>query len=127
VKFTIRIDELEGLLKAVVSRPRKRDTLRISACAARVFVECRDAVAGVEALVFSDGAVTLPAAKFREVVKTYKGRTSLTFEGSTDGLRIENLVMPARGYDSNPKPPAAFQVFPAGFTTAVQSGPGRME
>ncbi len=127
MNFTIRIDDLESLLKAVVSRPRKRDTVRISACMARVFVECRDAVAGVEALVFSDGAVTLPAGKFREVVKTYKGRTSLTFEGSTDGLRIENLVMPACGYHPNPKPPAAFQVFPARSTTAMQSGPDRME
>jgi hypothetical protein len=123
MKFTIRIDELEILLKAVASRPRKTDTITLSACAARVFVECKDAVGGIEALVFSDGAVTLPARKFRELVKTYKGRTSLTFEGSADGLRIENFSMSVLAYDPSPKLQAAFKVFPARSTTTTQSGP----
>jgi DNA polymerase III sliding clamp (beta) subunit (PCNA family) len=126
MKFTIRIDELESLLKAVASRPRKTDTITLSACAARVFVECKDAVGGIEALVFSDGAITLPARKFRELVKTYKGRTSLTFEGSGDGLRIENFSMSVLAYDPDPKAPAAFQVFPA-RPTNTQGGPSRIE
>ena len=128
MKFTIRIDELESLLKAVISRPRKRDTVRISACAARVFVECSDAVASVETLVFSDGAVTLPAAKFRELVKTYKGRTSLTFEGSTDGLRIENLAVSARGVmtptRSRRQPSKFFQRVPRQQCRAAPAGWG---
>jgi hypothetical protein len=82
---------------------------------------------GIEALVFSDGAVTLPARKFRELVKTYKGRTSLTFKGSGDGLCTENFVMPVLGYDPSPKPPAAFQVFPARSTTTTLSGPSRIQ
>jgi hypothetical protein len=127
MKFTIRIDELESLLKAVVSRPRKTDTIKLSACAARVFVECEGAIGGVEALVFTDGAVTLPAPKFRELVKTYKGRTSLTFEGSTYELRIENFVMPVLAYETRPKPPAVFQFFPVRSATTTQSDSSRIQ
>jgi hypothetical protein len=111
MKFTIRIDDIESLLKAIVSRLRKTDKLRLSACAARVFVECKHGVGGVEALVFSDGAVRLPAPKFRDLVKTYKERISLTFDGSADGLRIENFVMPVLGYDPSPKPPQPSSLF----------------
>jgi hypothetical protein len=127
MKFTIHIGDLESLIKTVVSRPKKTDTLRLSACAARVFVECKGDIGGVEALVFTDGAVTLPAPKFRELVKTYKGRISLTFEGSTNGLRIENFFMPVLNYDPSPKAPEVFQFFPACSATTAQSVPSRIQ
>jgi hypothetical protein len=117
MKFTIPLADIEGLLKGTVSRPRKKDTITLSACTARVFVECKSYVAGIEALVFSDGAVALPAQKFRDLLKTYKGTRSLTFEGSADGLRIQNFRMPVLAYHSHPKPPADFHVFPE---TALQ-------
>ncbi len=61
MKFTIALTDLETLLRGVgVFRPKKTDTLKLSACAARVFVESKDGVAGIEALVLAHGAVTLP-------------------------------------------------------------------
>ncbi len=80
MKFTIALADLESLLKAILSRPRKDDTLILSACAARVFIECKGDGAGIEAIVFSDGAVTFPAQKFRDLLKPYKGTRFLTFE-----------------------------------------------
>ena len=113
MKFSIACADLENLLKGIVSRRRGAKTLTLSACAARVFAECDDDVAGIEALVFADGAVTLAAAgKFRDLLKTYKGTRFLTIEGSADGLRMKNLWMPVLSYDPRPKPPADFQVFP---------------
>jgi hypothetical protein len=113
MKFTIARADLEHLLKAIVSRRRGAKTLTLSACAARVFAECNGDVAGIEALVFADGAVTLPAAgKFRDLLKTYKGTRFLTIDGGADGLRINNLWVPILSYDPRPKPPAHFQVFP---------------
>jgi hypothetical protein len=114
VKFTIAISDLANLLKAAAPRPRATDAFTLSACAARVFVECKGDVAGIEALVFEDGAVTLPAKSFRELLKTYKGTRFLTFEGSADGLRIQTFRMPVLRYDRHPSPPADFQVFPVG-------------
>lgn len=125
MKFTIARADLESLLKAVILRPRKDETVILSACAALVFVECKGNVAGIEALVFGDGAVTLPAQKFRDLLKTYKGTRFLTFEWGADGLHVQNFRMPVIGYDPRPKPPADFPVFPVipppGSTTQRQS------
>jgi hypothetical protein len=130
MKFTIARADLESLLKAVVSRPRKADTVILSACSARVFIECKGNVAGVEALVFGDGAVTLPAQKFRDLLKTYKGTRFLNFEWGADGLHVQNFRMPVLGYDPRPKPPADFHVFPVipppGSIT-TQGNPNRIE
>jgi hypothetical protein len=112
MKFTIPVSDLASLLKAVAPRPRKNDVFILSACAARVFVEFKGDVGGVEALVFGDGAVTLPVKTFRELLKTYEGRQSLTLEAGLDGLHIENFRMPVLRYGPSPKPPANFKVFP---------------
>jgi hypothetical protein len=50
--FTIPLTDLEGLLKAIVPRPRKTSTVTLSACAGRVFVEYKGDIGGVEATVF---------------------------------------------------------------------------
>jgi hypothetical protein len=94
-------------------RPGKADNFTLSACAARVFIEFKGDVAGIEALVFADGAVMLPAKGFRELLKTYKGTRFLNFEGNSDGLQIQTFRMPVLRYNPHPKPPADFHVFPA--------------
>jgi hypothetical protein len=64
-------------------------------------------------------------AEIPGIIKTYKGRISLTFDGSAHGLRIENFVMPVFNYDPSPKPPAAFQVFPARSMAMTKRDPSR--
>jgi hypothetical protein len=88
MKFTIALAELESLLKAVVSHPRKDDMLILSACAGRVFIEYKGDGAGIDALVFSAGAVTFPAQKFGDLLETYKGTRFLTFEWGASGLHV---------------------------------------
>jgi len=88
MKFTIPLADLESLLNAVVSRPRKDDTLILSACAGRVFIESKGDGAGIDALVFSGGAVTFPAQKFGDLLETYKGTRFLTFEWGANGLHV---------------------------------------
>lgn len=46
MKFHLAVAELERLFKATVVRPRKADTVTLSACASFVFVECRGDIAG---------------------------------------------------------------------------------
>jgi len=113
MRFTVSLFDLEGLLKTLAPRPKATDTFKLSACAARVFVECKGDIGGMEALVFEDGAVSLPTKKFRELLKTYKGRQSLTVEAAGDGLRIGNFQMPVLGYDPQAVAPGQFQVFRA--------------
>ena len=124
MKFTIATLDLAKLLKTIAPRPRKDDVFTLSACAARIFVECKGDVGGVEALVFADGAVTLPVKTCRELLKTYQGRQSLTFEAGSDGLHIGNFRMPVLRYDPSPKPPADFKVFPiAGMPGSLDRRP----
>jgi hypothetical protein len=104
---------LRSLIKAAgVSRPRATDKVVLSACAGRVFVEFKEDVAGIEALVLSDGAVTLPAKKFAILVKTYAGTKFLNLMGGPDALKIQNFTMPVITWNSNPQPPGQFQDFP---------------
>jgi hypothetical protein len=125
MKFSIARVDLEGLLKAILSRGRSTDTLTVSACAGHVFVECNGVVAGMEALVFSDGAVRMPAAgTFRYFLKTYKGSHFLTIEGNSGGLLIKTLWMSVLSYDPHPKPPADFLVFLVTAPPSSTTSPG---
>lgn len=113
MKFTVSFADLQTLLKSAgVTRPRKAEVLTLSACAARVFVDFKGDVAGIEALVLSDGAATVSADKFVTLIKTYKGTRSLSFEGGPEGLKVQSFRMPILGWNPDPKPPTAFQVFP---------------
>jgi hypothetical protein len=95
IKFTIALAKLESLFKAVVSHPQKDDMLILSACAGRVFIECKGDGAGIDALIFSDGTVTFPTQKFGDLLKTYQGTRFLTFEWGADGLRgVEAISKP---------------------------------
>jgi len=111
MKLTIVLTDLEMLLKTIAPRPKPKDTFQLSACAGRVFAESKRDIGGVEALVFEDGAITLPTKAFREMLKTYKGRTSLTLEASPAGLAIGTFRMPVSNYAPNPIAPGEFKVF----------------
>lgn len=118
MKFTIALTDLETLLRgAGVSRPKRTDALKLSACAARVFIETKDGVAGIEALVLADGAVTLPTKSFAAVLKTYKGTKFLNCEGNSASLQINTFRMPVLSYDPAPIPPADFHLFPVQVMT----------
>ena len=112
MKFLISFTEIHNLLKSAgVTRPKKEDVLTLSACAARVFVEFKGDVAGIEMIVLSEGAVRLPAQKLLMLIKTYKGTRILNFEGGPTSLKIQNFTMPILAWNPNPKPPANFKLF----------------
>ena len=113
MKFSISLTDLERLLKnSGVSKAKTADSFILSACAARVFVEFKGDVAGLEGVVLADGAVTLPAKKFAALLKTYKGTKLLTCNGGPNGLKVQNFTMPVLAWNPHPAPPADFQVFP---------------
>ena len=106
MKFTIAPLALENLIKAACSaRSRKADNLTITALGNRVLVECKGTGAASDAAVSVEGAVTVHAKSFRQVLDTYKGTGSLEFEASAEGLRIQNFRMGIVSYDAKPKSP----------------------
>jgi len=114
MKFLIAFPDLESLLKSVgMTRPKKKDTFVLSACAARVFIDFKGVVGGLEMLVLSDGSVKLSAQKFAKLITTYEGTRFLSFEGGPDGLKIQNFTMPVISWNPQPEPPADFKIFPS--------------
>lgn len=115
MKFTITQQDLLNMLKQVSKKQpwakRHDKVLRLSACAARVFVEANETVAGIEALVLQDGACTLDRTMFTDLVKTYAGRTNLTIEANERFLQIANTRINIQNFSPTASPPAKFQVF----------------
>ena len=89
---------------------RPDPVLRLSACAARVFLESNETVAGIEALVLVDGTCTLDRANFTFIVKTYAKKTNLMIEANERFLQIANTRVNIQSYSARATPPAKFQV-----------------
>ena len=116
MKFTIerrpfvRMVEQLGLRRS--SKHQGEAEMKLSACAARVFVATSGLVAGHEALVLEDGECFLPGRRFLSLLKSYKGEKNLTLEIDDRGLRIGTFTTPVRAYSPVTYPPGNFQVFP---------------
>lgn len=116
MKFTVERVTLERMVAQLkvergMKGPRQR-MLRLSACAARVFVEANGVTAGIEALVLEDGACNVPRMKFLKVLRTFAPKPNITLSADENGLRIEGFVMKATCFSPTAAAPGEFQVFP---------------
>ena len=116
MKFTIELKTFTKMIKMVSKRmpgqKRADDELRLSACAARVFVEANQTVAGIEALVLEDGQCVLNRKRFLSVLGTYKEKKILTIEADAGWLKIGSFSIAVRNYSPQARAPGEFQVFP---------------
>jgi len=112
VEYRVLMKMLELVGKCMPGQKRADKSVKLSACAARVFVEANGTTGGVEVLLFADGECVLPRKKFVAILKTYRGRKNLTMEASAGGLRIDGFTMPVESFRPHATPPAKFQVFP---------------
>jgi len=116
MKFTIEQKALSKILRLVgrkMPEAKKSDVVvRLSACAARVFVESNQTVAGVEALVFEDGSCTLPRKEFMDLISSYRDRQNLTIEANARFIEVASSRREVLSYAAKLTPPAQFQVFP---------------
>jgi hypothetical protein len=82
MKFTVDRKALVKMLQCVgkkhPTQTRRDKQVRLSACAARVFVETNQTTAGTEALVFEDGTCFLQQDIFLKVLKTYKTKPNVS-------------------------------------------------
>ncbi len=125
MKFTIELKVFIKMVQQVGKRmpgQKKADAdVRLFACAARVFVESNQTIAGTEALVFEDGQCILPRARFLGVLQTYVGKKHLTVEVDAAALRIGNFSMSHSGYRPHAEAPGEFQVFPVSDLSVLLS------
>jgi hypothetical protein len=116
MKFTVERIALQRMVEQLKIERGVKGTsqrmMRLSACAARVFVEANGVTAGVEALVLADGACNVPRMKFLKVLRTFAPKQNITLAADADGLRIEGFVMKVTCFSRVVAAPGEFQVFP---------------
>lgn len=114
MKFTVEraalVKMLELVGKKMPGQKRRDKTVRLSACAARVFVEGNDSTAGVEAMVLEDGTCVLPHDLFAKLLKSYTPRANLIFEATETAIRFGSTSLPISGYSRAVTPPGKFQM-----------------
>jgi hypothetical protein len=124
MKFTderVALERMVGQLKAERgAKGLRQRMLRLSACAARVFVEANDVVAGIEALVLEEGACNVPRMKFLKVLRTFHPKPNITVTADAGGLRIESFLMKVTCFSPVATVPGEFQVFPVTDTWLAQ-------
>ena len=115
MKFTVERAALVKMLKLTggksPSQKRKDRLVRLSACAARVFVEANEMTGGVEALVLEDGTCLLPHGMFLKVLQTYASKAHLSIRVDARTLKLGSTTLPVSGYSRTVTPPGDFQVF----------------
>jgi hypothetical protein len=89
---------------------KKSRTVRLYACAARVFVESNAITAGEESLVLADGGCTLLLEQFVAILKSYRGKLNVTIQADQHSLCLFTTTLPISGYTKTVQPPAAFVV-----------------
>jgi hypothetical protein len=112
--FTIERERLLQMLAQVRQKrqgvKKKSRTVRLYACAARVFVESHGVIAGEESLVLADGGCTLLLEQFVAILKSYRGKVNVTIQADQHSLRLFTTTLPISGYTKTVQPPAAFIV-----------------
>ena len=125
MRFTI---EPEPLIKTVAmvgewlpGRRKAEPTLRLVACAGRVYVESGGTVAEIEAAVSEDGQCGLSRRKLLAELQTHREEAQVTIHADGQGLLIGERWVPVQGYLSRTASPAAFQIFVATKAGVVSS------
>jgi hypothetical protein len=92
-------------MKVVFPRARKKNAmLRLGACDGKFFLESGDSSAATDnAVITSEGAVTLATGMFSELLDSYKGTELLAIEGNPKSLRMNSFTMPISTWSDTPK------------------------
>ena len=116
MKFTVERAALVKMLKLTGGKSpsqKRRDRLvRLSACAARVFVEANEMTGGVEALVLEDGTCLLGHDVFLKVLRTYAPKVHISIRVDESTLKLGSTTLPISGYSRTVTPPGKFQMIP---------------
>lgn len=80
------------------------------ACAARVFVQFGNDVAGEEALVFQDGGVNVSTRQLLNLLCSFPSKKSITVLADKHRLHIGDESISVSAYIPQPAPPAEFVI-----------------
>lgn len=103
---------LEVIGRKSPSQKNRDKQVRLSACAARVFVEANESTGGTEALVFEDGTCLLEHKTFLKLLKTHYPKKNINFEADERKIKFATTTLPVSSYSHSVTSPGIFKVFP---------------
>ncbi len=86
--------------------------VRLSACAARVFVEANESAGGTEALVLEDGTCLVDFKLFLRLLKSHTKKTTLYVEADEKRIEFVTTTLPVTEFSRNATPPGEFRIYP---------------
>ena len=116
MKFTIERRTLVRMLELigpkVPSKNWRDKEVRLSACAARVFVEANESAGGTEALVLEDGTCVVDYKLFLRLLKSHTKKKTLYVEVDEKRIKFVTTSLPVTEYSRSVTPPGEFKIYP---------------
>jgi len=103
---------LEVIAPKAPSQTWRDKDVRLSACAARVFVEANESAGGVETLVLEDGTCLVNFKLFLKLLKMHSKKKFLHVEADARGIKFLTTTLPVTEFSSNATPPGDFKIYP---------------
>ena len=116
MKFTIERRALVRMLELISPKAPSQNwrdkEVRLSACAARVFVEANESAGGTEALVLEDGTCLVHFKHFLKLLKSHTKKKTLYVEVDEKRIKFVTTTFPVTEYSRNVTPPGEFKLYP---------------
>ena len=116
MKFTIERRPFLRMIRHVRGRDPTQENpegeIKLSACAARVFVANARMVAAYEALVFQEGECFIPGKRLIKFLRSFGGKKNLTIEVDEHGVHAGKFTSAVRAYSPVTFPPGKFEEYP---------------
>jgi hypothetical protein len=116
MKFTIERRTLVRMLELigpkVPSKNRRDKEVRLSVCAARVFVEANESAGGTEALVLEDGTCLVDYKLFLRLLKSHTKKKTLYVEVDEKRIKFVTTSLPVTEFSHSVTPPGEFKIYP---------------
>lgn len=116
MKFTIERRVLVRMLEVIAPKApsqtwRDKD-VRLSACAARVFVEANESAGGIETLVLEEGTCLVNFKLFLRLLKAHSKKKIIHIEADVHGINFLTTTLPVTEFSTDATPPGEFKIYP---------------
>jgi hypothetical protein len=116
MKFTVERRTLVRMLELIgpkaPSQTWRDKEVRLSACAARVFVEANESAGGTEALVLEDGTCLLNFKLFLKLLKSHTKKKIVHVEVNAQRIKFVTTTLPVTKFSRSATPPGEFKIYP---------------
>lgn len=115
MKFSIERRTLVRMLELIGPKAPSKNLqdkeVRLSACAAHVFVEANESTGGTETLVIEEGTCLVDFKLFLKLLKSHTKKKNLHFEAEEKRISFATTTLPVSEFSRHATPPGEFKVY----------------